>query len=164
MFIGIYLAAIVAANLLVTQFGPASSIYIAFVFIGADLTVRDKLHDQWHGRQLLPKMAGLIVAGSLISWLLNAQAGPIALASFLAFAGAASADALVYQSLARFDWFKRANGSNLAGAAVDSLVFPVIAFGGFPMLIIAGQFVAKVAGGLVWSWLLARKPRPVFES
>jgi hypothetical protein len=39
-------------------------------------------------------------------------------------------------------------------AAVDSIVFPTIAFGGFLPLITLGQFAAKVAGGAVWSIIL----------
>ena len=42
--VGLYLVAIIAANLLVAKFGPAISIVNAFLFIGLDLTARDKLH------------------------------------------------------------------------------------------------------------------------
>jgi uncharacterized PurR-regulated membrane protein YhhQ (DUF165 family) len=48
-------------------------------------------------------------------------------------------------------WLVRANGSNVIGAAVDSIVFPTLAFGAFLPAIIALQFAAKVAGGLIWS-------------
>ena len=53
-------------------------------------------------------------------------------------------------------WLRRANGSNVAGAAVDSLLFPTLAFGVLMPHIVALQFVAKVAGGALWSWALAR--------
>ena len=42
------------------------------------------------------------------------------------------------------------------GAAVDSILFPTIAFGSFLPTIIALQFAAKVAGGALWS--IAVKP------
>jgi hypothetical protein len=44
---------------------------------------------------------------------------------------------------------------------VDSVLFPTIAFGAFLPAIVLGQFVAKVAGGAVWSWILGyvRKPQ-----
>jgi uncharacterized PurR-regulated membrane protein YhhQ (DUF165 family) len=45
----------------------------------------------------------------------------------------------------------------LAGAAVDSLVFPTIAFGGLMIEIVAMQFISKVVGGFVWTKLI--KPR-----
>ena len=54
----------------------------------------------------------------------------------------------------RGSWLRRANGSNVAGAAVDSLLFPTIAFGALMPHIVALQFVAKVAGGALWAWLL----------
>jgi uncharacterized PurR-regulated membrane protein YhhQ (DUF165 family) len=68
------------------------------------------------------------------------------------------ADTLVYWALRDRPWPWRVNGSNLAGALVDSLCFPLIAFGP-PVLwsIILGQFVAKIAGGLLWAALLQRE-------
>jgi uncharacterized PurR-regulated membrane protein YhhQ (DUF165 family) len=50
-------------------------------------------------------------------------------------------------------WIKRANVSNVAGAALDSLIFPTIAFGALMPHIVLMQFVAKVAGGAVWSYI-----------
>jgi hypothetical protein len=155
LLVGLYLVAIVAANQLLAAFGPGASIVLAFCFIGLDLTVRDKLHDLWHGRALPLRMACLIATGSLLSWLLNANAGPIALASFVAFGLAATADALVYSLLHKRSWFARSNFSNFAGAAVDSFVFPTLAFGGFLPEIVLGQFIAKVAGGFIWSLILS---------
>jgi uncharacterized PurR-regulated membrane protein YhhQ (DUF165 family) len=51
-------------------------------------------------------------------------------------------------------WLKRANASNVAGAAVDSIAFPTIAFGVLLPHIIALQFAAKIAGGAVWAVLI----------
>jgi hypothetical protein len=157
-----YLIAIVAANLSVAAFGPAVAPINAFLFIGLDLVLRDRLHELWQGRQLWPRMLGLIATGSLLSYALSSAAGPIALASFVAFAGASLADAFVYHTLLHRPWMVRSNGSNLVGALVDSLLFPVLAFGGFPVtiMIILAQFVAKTLGGLVWSWLLGRARQP----
>ena len=99
-------------------------------------------------------MAVLIGVGSLLSWFLNRNAGPIALASFVAFALAASADGITYAILGKRARIVRVNGSNVVGAAVDSLVFPTLAFGVLLPWIVLGQFIAKVAGGAVWSFLL----------
>lgn len=152
-----YLGAIVAANLLVTQFGPAVAVVNAFLFIGLDLTARDKLHDAWHGRGLVWKMAALIVAGSVLSYLLNRNAGQIAVASLVAFACAGAADALVYHVLGSKAHMIRINGSNMVSAAVDSVIFPALAFG-FPLMfgVMLGQFAAKVGGGFVWSLVLRK--------
>ena len=154
--VAIYLAAIVAANLTIVWFGPGWSIVNAFLFIGLDLTLRDTLHESWRGRGLLPRMTVLIAAGSLISFALNADAGRIGVASFVAFAVAASLDGVIYHRTGSV------TKSNVGGAAADSILFPTIAFGGFPIGIILGQFAAKVIGGEVWRRVLAyRKVRKV---
>jgi hypothetical protein len=68
-----------------------------------------------------------------------------------------SADTVAYHFLRDKPWMIRSNGSNVAGAAVDSLVFPTIAFGGLLLHIVALQFVAKIVGGLIWSKILSRR-------
>lgn len=150
-YVVLYLVAIVLANLSVAAFGPAVVIINAFIFIGLDLTVRDHLHDAWRGNNLIVKMTALIASGSILSWVLNRDVGQIALASFVAFAAAASVDSVVYYLLGRYPRWLRINGSNIPSAFVDSLIFPTIAFGAFLWPIVLGQFVAKVLGGFVWS-------------
>lgn len=152
-YVILYLVAIVLANLSVTAFGPQSVIVVAFLFIGLDLTARDQLHEAWRGNHLFIKMALLIATGSILSWLLNRNAGQVALASFVAFAAAASVDAITYQLLGKYPRFFRINGSNIPSALVDSIVFPTMAFGVFLWPIVLGQFLAKVLGGFVWSLL-----------
>ena len=158
IYVIMYLSAIVLANLSVAQFGPGVTIINAFLFIGLDLTARDKLHEAWCGRHLWLRMTGLIVAGSALSWLLNRNVGSIALASLVAFGGAATVDAIVYQALGKYPKWLQVNGSNIPSAAVDSLLFPALAFG-FPLLwpIVLGQFAAKVLGGAIWGRLLFSK-------
>jgi queuosine precursor transporter len=159
IYVVMYLVAIVLANLSVAAFGPGVAIVNAFLFIGLDLTARDHLHDAWRGRRLLPKMAALIGAGSLLSWLLNREAGQIALASFVAFAAAGTVDAFVYHLLGSYPRWLRINGSNVPSALVDSLVFPTLAFGAFLWTIVLGQFLAKTTGGFVWSLFFRRLDR-----
>jgi len=149
-----YLLAIVLANLTLVYFGPTWSIVNAFLFIGLDLTARDKLHDAWHGKQLILKMSALIAAGSLLSYALNRNAGQIAIASFVAFAAAGLTDSIIYQLLGKYPRWLRINGSNVPSAAVDSIIFPTLAFGGFLPLITLGQFTAKVLGGAFWSVII----------
>ncbi|HYF95180.1 MAG TPA: VUT family protein [Symbiobacteriaceae bacterium] len=156
MLVALYLVAIVAANLSVAHFGPASTIVNAFLFIGLDITTRDMLHERWEHKHLWWKMAALIAGGSLLSWILNRNAGPIAVASLVAFAASGLADTIMYHLLRRYAKFFKVNGSNVVSSAVDSVVFPTLAFGAFMPWIAAGQFVAKVAGGFLWSLLLNR--------
>lgn len=158
LLITVYLIAIVLANLSVSMFGPSVTIVNAFVFIALDLSTRDRLHEQWQGRDLWRNMLLLIGTGSLLSALVNWNAAPIALASFGAFLAAGIVDAIVYQLLGERSRLVKMNGSNLFSAAVDSIVFPALAFG-FPLMwgIVIGQFVAKVVGGAIWAYLLTRR-------
>jgi hypothetical protein len=153
--VGLYLVAIVAANLAVNWLGPSVSVLNAFLFIGLNLTARDYLHDAWQGQNLTRNMAALIFSGSAISFAMGA--GQIAVASFVAFAVSETVDALMYHALRGKVKLYQVNGSNVVSAAVDSIIFPALAFG-FPLLwgIMAGQFLAKVGGGFVWSLVLFR--------
>lgn len=155
-YVFLYLLSAVLANLTIAQFGANAVYIVAFLFIGLDLTARDKLHDAWHGKNLWVKMFLLIAVGSGISYLLNKDAGTIALASLAAFGVAGLVDAIVYQYLHNKTWMVKVNGSNIFSALADSLVFPTVAFGGFLPLIVLGQFAAKVTGGFIWSWIIAK--------
>ena len=149
--IAAYAVAMTLANLSVAAFGPSVTPINAFVLIGLDLALRDWLHVRLKALQ----MGGLIAATGLLTYALNPAAGMIAIASAVAFTGAAVVDWSVFAKL-RGSWMFRANGSNVAGAAVDSILFPTIAFGALLPHIVVAQFVAKVAGGAVWSWLLSK--------
>jgi hypothetical protein len=157
IYAGIYIAALVAANLLVAWLGVWFSLVNAFVLIGLDLSLRDKLHDLWEGDKLPMKMGGLIATASIVSYAINPATGMIAFASLAAFSLSMVADAFAYQYLKGKNWLIRANGSNIAGSAVDSVVFPTIAFGGLMLEIVALQFIAKVGGGFIWSKVLEKK-------
>ncbi len=146
----LYLAAIVSANLLILEFGPSVSILNAFFLIGLDLSLRDYLHECWK-ENLKRNMALLICVGSGLTILLNLNALQIAMASAAAFGISALLDALVYHKLLNHPYLVRSNSSNLLGSLTDSILFPVLAFGGFPVWIIAGQFAAKLMGGFIWS-------------
>ena len=151
----IYLAAIVLANLLLLWFGPVASIYNAFILIGLDLSLRDKLHDHWDGENLWVKMLALICGGSAITVTLNWDALPIAIASSVAFLASGIGDAVVYSRLRKVRFLVRANGSNVAGSSLDSVIFPTMAFGVFMPEIILGQFLAKIGGGAIWSFVIS---------
>lgn len=145
----IYAAAMTMANLSVATWGPWVSPINAFVLIGLDLTMRDWLHVRLKAWQ----MGALIACTGLLTYALNPAAGMIAVASSVAFTAAALVDWATFMRL-RGSWLFRANGSNVAGAAVDSLIFPTLAFGVLMPQIVALQFVAKVAGGALWAWAL----------
>lgn len=147
----IYAAAMTLANLSIATFGPWISPINAFFLIGLDLALRDWLHMRLKTWQ----MGSLIAVSGLLTYALNPSAGHIAVASAVAFTAAAVVDWSVFVRLPG-TWLRRANGSNVAGAAVDSLIFPTLAFGVLMPHIVALQFVAKVAGGALWSLILSR--------
>lgn len=149
--IAIYAAAMTAANLIVAAFGPWVSPINAFILIGLDLALRDWLHV----RLKVWQMGALIAATGMLTYVLNPAAGMIAIASAAAFTSAAVVDWSVFAKL-RGSWLFRANGSNVAGAAVDSLIFPTIAFGALMPHIVLMQFAAKVAGGALWAWAISK--------
>tara|TARA_R110002126_G_scaffold102142_1_gene234207 strand:+ start:111 stop:602 length:492 start_codon:yes stop_codon:yes gene_type:complete len=147
----IYAVAMTLANLSIATFGVWISPINAFIFIGLDLTLRDWLHV----RLKMWQMGALIASTGLLTYALNPAAGMIAVASAVSFTLAAIADWAVFTKITG-SWFKRANVSNVAGAAVDSIAFPTIAFGVLMPEIIAMQFVAKILGGSIWSYLLMK--------
>lgn len=149
----IYVGALCAANLLIYWIGPWWSVVNSFLLIGLDFVLRDHLHE----RLGIYRVTGLAALAGLISYAINPAGGSIAIASSVSFLLAALADGATYQSLIGKRWIIKSNASNAAGAAVDSLLFPVIAFGALMPHIVIGQFIAKVSGGAVWSMLLRRR-------
>jgi hypothetical protein len=173
MLVGMYLGAIVIANLVVAKWGlnevvdlggPIGQLQVLFftslLLIGLDLTSRDFLHEMWK-ENLWENMLKLIVAGSLLSLVVNFflkfvgwDAAPwdvakaIALASTLAFFCAGIADTYIYQLLGNKERLLRINGSNVVSGFVDSLVFPTLAWGIF-LPFFAG-FTMDVANAVDW--------------
>lgn len=148
----IYIIAINAANWLVFAFGPGITPLNAFLLIGLDLTLRDYMHEHLG----MMKIVAISIFAGVSSYWLNPAGGQIAVASSVSLIMASLADAGVYQRLIRRTWFKKVNVSNAAGAAVDSVIFPLLAFGALLPWVVAAQFVAKLAGGFVWSLVLRR--------
>jgi uncharacterized PurR-regulated membrane protein YhhQ (DUF165 family) len=151
-----YLAAIVLANLAVGHFGPAALVVTAWVLIPFDLTVKDALQERWTGTGVVLRLGALILAGSILSAALSSSATRIALASFVAFATSGLADSLVLAAMRRYPRLVRVNGSNFAGAVVDSALFQLVAFGTFAPWLFLTQSGAKLLGGFVWSVVLTR--------
>lgn len=147
----IYAVAMTCANLSIAAFGPWVSPINAFFLIGLDLALRDWLHV----RLRVWQMGALIAATGLLTYILNPSAQHIAIASAVSFALAALADWLTFKKL-QGSWLRRSMGSNVVGAAVDSLIFPTLAFGALMPAIVLMQFAAKAAGGAMWAALMNR--------
>ena len=156
-----YLAAVVAANLLVNHFGPTSAPYIAFGLIGAVLIFRDRFADIVGVRRVIAQ-AALIATGALLTYLINQDAAVIAKASVIAFAASEAVEGTLYFAMRQWPWLERAPLSATGGALVDSVLFISIAFG-FSFPIVFAQFCAKVAGAYLWARLIqgVRRQREV---
>lgn len=158
-WLAVGVAAAAVANLLVNHYGPSSTPYVAFGLIGADLVVRDRLHLNLSGLARWGVIGVLIALGSLVTYIINADAGDIALASVCAFSAALVVDTLVFSVAKPLGAQRRVNVSNTFGAATDTLIFFSIAFGlgVIPFVLLFGQFTAKIAGGAIWGLFLVRE-------
>jgi hypothetical protein len=150
--ISVYAAAMIAANLIVAALGPWVSPINSFFLIGLDLALRDRLHMTLKPLQML----ALIVATGVLTYLFNPTISKIAIASSVSFMVAALVDWGVFKAVTGA-WIRRSLWSNTAGAAVDSVLFPTLAFGVFLPHIVAMQFIAKIAGATIWSFALRPK-------
>lgn len=155
-----FLAAIVTANLLVQAYGQPALVVTSTVLIPFDLVTRDVLHERWRSSYLALRMAALIAAGSVLTAIVTAGgASRVAVASTVAFATAATVNAVAYWALDRRKRLVKMNVSNAAAAVADSVVFPLVAFGAADPFLSALQASGKFFGGLFWSWLVVRKLR-----
>lgn len=151
-----YLAAIIAANQIITEYGPSAVLYVGAGLIAFNLVARDALHDIFQ-HQRFAKMALLIGTGAMLSYALNADAAQIATASAIAFGASEAIDALSYHAMRWRPWLERCNTSNVLSATVDTIIFFQLAFGGVPVALAFAQVCAKVAGGVIYSLLMQRR-------
>lgn len=150
--VSLYAAAIIAANLLVAQFGPSITPINAFFLIGLDLALRNYLSLKINRYQ----MAAMILGTGTLSYLITPATGMIAVASGVAFTLAALADWATFNTV-QGQWMKRNLAGNSVGALVDSVIFPTLAFGSLMPMIVLAQFTAKVAGGAAWGYLISKR-------
>ena len=150
--IAIYLAAVVAADLLVAHFGQVALLFTSWVLIPLDLVLRDLLHDVWKSeKNFILRMSSLVLSASIISYLINSGSGPVATASFLAFSASGIAATAVYQLMLAKPRLAKMNVANAVSSVLDSVIFPMVAFGGFNLALSSAQAASKFLGGLVWS-------------
>lgn len=154
--IAVYLLAIVVANLIVAEFGQKALVITAIMMIPLDMLIRDVLHHRWAGSNLWARMTTLVLSGSLCTILANTAAIRVVIASATAFFISGMIDAAMYQVLKRYTRAFRMNASNLVCASADSLIFPMIAFGGFNAYLSATQAGMKFIAGVILTQLFFR--------
>lgn len=158
-----FLACILAANYVTTQYGMVSvgfglvataGTYLA----GLSFVLRDAVQDAMGRWAVVP----LIVIGAGLSYLVSDPF--IALASGVAFLVSELADLAVYTPLRRRGYIRAAVASNVVGAFVDTFLFLSIA--GFPLVGWQGQMVGKLAitAAVVLAVVAVRRTRRVATS
>ncbi len=149
-----YLASVVGANLLLRYVGFApvwpgvmapAGVYLA----GISFTLRDFTQERLGRRWCI----GVILLGSAISALFG---GSLALASGLAFLISEAADFAAYTPLRSKSLILAIVVSNTLGAALDSAIFLLLAFGSLAFF--WGQFIGKG-----WATLLFVIPLAVYR-
>lgn len=149
---GVFLAAIAIANIAVHRYGQVALVFTAAILMPMDFLARDILHHRWEqsGSVVMP-MSLLIAIGALLTIALNPTALYVAIASALAFTVSAAGNTAVYAATKGRNRFVRMNASNGVAAVVDSVVFPLMAFGSLDPGLSIAQAVIKSAGGLAMS-------------
>lgn len=159
LLIAAILAASAAANLLAAH-DARLVIVNAFFLVALDLVARDRLHTRWTGPARWLGLSAVAIAGAAVAYAVNTDAHTIAVASAVAFAAAFAVDALAWALLGARPWVERSIISNVPSAAIDSIVFPLLAFGTpLSWQIAFGLFAAKVGGGALWATLLQPRRR-----
>lgn len=147
----IYVACIVGANLAITLFGfvpvgfgllAPAGVYVA----GAAFTARDLVQEHLGRRWTV----GAILIGAALSALLSPS---LALASGVAFLVSELCDFVVYTPLRERGWLRAVFASNVVGTVVDSVLFLWLAFGSLQFLpgqVVGKTWVTLLFVGAVW--------------
>ena len=155
--ISIYLIAFVLANLIVLYFGSIGLIFTALFLIPFDFVMRCIFHETWKGIELILKLGLIVIAASLITFVINRNAINIAIASSVGFILAQIFAGIFYQFFIKKSFFVKVNGSDAIGILIDSVAFQLIAFGIINYNILVGQFLLKLIGGFFWYWVIFKK-------
>lgn len=157
-----FLLSIAAANLAVAHWGQVALVVTAWVVIPFDMLTRDLLHERWQGDRLVLRLAGLVVAGAAIAVAVSPSSLRVSSASCASFAASMAVNAAVFHAMLARSRFSRMNASNLLAAIVDSILFPLLAFGELELALSAAQAGSKFAGGVAWTTLVLcrRDDRP----
>ena len=155
--ISIYLAALVAANFIVFEYGKTGLIFTAIFLIPFDFVLRAWFHESWKGKQLFARMCVLIATAGVVTYAFNPDTKTIALASMGAFILAQASASIFYQAFIKRGLFLKVNGSDLVGIAIDSLIFQELAFGAIDFQISLSQTLLKFVGGLFWFWVIFKR-------
>ena len=131
--------------------------FTGFFLIPFDLVARDILHDRWgrDGKQILfNKIGTLVIAGAVLTTILNVDAARIAFASIVAFVVGVTANTILYYAMNHFKRENRMVVSNSIVAVIDSTLFPLLALGLIDLRISLTQILLKCLGGFIFARLV----------
>ena len=151
LMISSYVLMFLVANVLVSALGAAITPINALFLIAGDMVLRDRIQYE----SGVSWSVGACVIAGLATIAIAPGSEMIAAASALSvtLAGAASAIAFKIKS---GGFFSKAMPANIAAAAVDSVAFPLIAFGSLMPGVTLAQFAAKTIGATVILMIIKR--------
>lgn len=156
--IALFLVSFVAANLIVKHFGAYGLWISSFTLIPLDFICRCLIHERYSGTRLVVLLFLLTAAAAVLTYLINADAKFIALASIAGFAAAQVGAGIFYQIHKENEsWFFKVNISDLIAIIFDSIVFQLVAFSTVTWAVTGGQILIKFAGGLLWYYIIFKK-------
>lgn len=150
-YVLVYLVTIVSANVIVSIWQSAAYV-IALVFIGLDLTLKDKfqVHLKWY------QVFSIMLLGGVITFAINVSFVPIAIASTVALFCAFTVDYIVF-SLLKNSRYARVMVSNVFGSFADSFVFALLAPFPFTWAFVLTMTALKIIGGSIAGYILIRR-------
>ena len=151
LMIAVYVLMFLVANVLVSVFGPAVTPINALFLIAGDMVLRDRIQ---YESGIAWSISACIIAG-LATIAVAPGSEMIAVASALSVTLAGCASALAF-SIKSGGFFSKAMPANIAAAAVDSVAFPLIAFGSVMPGVTIAQFAAKTIGATVILMIIKR--------
>jgi uncharacterized PurR-regulated membrane protein YhhQ (DUF165 family) len=155
LMVFLFLAAFIAANLIVKHFGIYGLVLSSFVLIPFDFVCRCLIHEKLQGKRLVLLLSGLTVAAAVITYIINRDALRVALGSIAGFTAAQFFAGAFYQNVKREgSWFLKVNISDLIAIVFDSIAFQLVAFNTFDPLVLIAQMGIKFAGGLLWYYII----------
>ena len=149
--ISLYASLFILANIMVATFGPVITPINALVLISADIVIRDKLQYKYG---FLTSILACFIAGAM-TVVIQSGAGMIAVASMLSVVLSGVASAVSFK-LKSGSFFQKAIPASVVAALVDSIAFPLIAFGSIMPWVTIGQFAAKTIGAMTILYIMKR--------
>lgn len=147
----LYVSLFIVANLLVASFGPWITPFNALFIISADMVIRDRIQ---FNNGFFWSVSSCFVAG-LSTVIINPDAGMIAIASMSSVIMAGVGSAIIFKFKSGC-FYRKAFPANVAAAAIDSVAFPIIAFGHLMIDVTIVQFLAKTIGAIIILLIMRR--------